>query len=75
VIVRGRVVVFHPHNSCVYNCCVMNESRDVPATELRSNLAAYLDEVRAGATFTITRGSRVAGRLVPPEEISEEDDQ
>jgi prevent-host-death family protein len=49
----------------------MNESRDVPAAELRSNLAAYLDEVRAGATFTITRGSRVAGRLVPPEPVEE----
>jgi prevent-host-death family protein len=45
----------------------MNESRDVPATELRSNLAAYLDEVRAGGSFTITRGSRVAARLVPPD--------
>jgi antitoxin (DNA-binding transcriptional repressor) of toxin-antitoxin stability system len=69
-------MVFHPHNSCVYNCCVMNESRDVPATELRSNLAAYLDEVRAGATFTITRGTRVAGRLVPPvdEEETASDD-
>jgi antitoxin (DNA-binding transcriptional repressor) of toxin-antitoxin stability system len=44
----------------------MNESRDVAATELRSNLAAFLDEVRAGASFTITRGTRVAGRLVPP---------
>jgi prevent-host-death family protein len=43
----------------------MDES--VPATELRSNLALYLDEVRAGATFVITRGSRVAGRLVPPD--------
>jgi prevent-host-death family protein len=48
----------------------MNES--VPAAELRSNLALYLDEVRAGSSFVITRGSRVAGRLVPPD--TEEDE-
>jgi prevent-host-death family protein len=52
----------------------MNDSRDVPATELRANLAAYLDEVRAGATFTITRGTRVAGRLVPAVEEGESND-
>jgi Antitoxin Phd_YefM, type II toxin-antitoxin system len=69
-------VMFHARNLLMYDCCVMNESRDVPATELRSNLAAYLDEVRAGATFTITRGTRVAGRLVPPvdEEATDSDD-
>jgi hypothetical protein len=66
------VQVFHPHNSCVYNCCVMNDSRDVPATELRSNLAAYLDEARSGIEFRITRGSRVAARLVPP--VSDEEE-
>jgi hypothetical protein len=54
-----------PHNLCLCNNCVMNE-RDVPATEVRQHFAAYLDEVRGGASFTITRGSRVAGRLVPP---------
>jgi hypothetical protein len=50
-----------------YNCCVMNDSRDVPATELRANLAAFLDEARSGVEFRITRGSRVAARLVPPD--------
>jgi prevent-host-death family protein len=56
------------YQCCVYNSYVMNDLPDgsVAATELRRNPAAYLDEVRAGATFTITRGSRVAGRLVPP---------
>jgi prevent-host-death family protein len=50
----------------------MNDSRDVPATELRSNLAAYLDEARSGIEFRITRGSRVAARLVPP--VSDEEE-
>ena len=45
----------------------MNDSRDVPATELRANLAAFLDEARSGLEFRITRGSRVAARLVPPD--------
>jgi hypothetical protein len=47
--------------SCVYNCCGMNDSRDVPATELRANLASFLDEARSGVEFRITRnGNRVA---------------
>jgi antitoxin (DNA-binding transcriptional repressor) of toxin-antitoxin stability system len=55
----------------------MNDSRDVPASELRSRLAAFLDEARSGVEFRITRGSRVAARLLPPdvEEISGEDDR
>jgi prevent-host-death family protein len=64
--IRADTSLLHRHNSCVYNCCGMNDSRDVPATELRANLAAFLDEARSGGEFRITRGSRVAARLVPP---------
>jgi prevent-host-death family protein len=70
---RATVMVFHWHNSCVYNCCGMNDSRDVPATELRSNLAAYLDEARAGGTVVVTRSGRPAARLVPPDLDGESD--
>ena len=63
---RGETVLY-PHNSCAYNCCGMNDSRDVPATELRANLAAFLDEARAGGTVVVTRSGRPAARLVPPE--------
>jgi hypothetical protein len=63
----ATVMVLHRHNSCMYNCCGVNDSRDVPATELRANLAAFLDEARSGVEFRITRGSRVAARLVPPD--------
>jgi prevent-host-death family protein len=45
----------------------MNSSRDVPATELRSRLAAFLDEARAGGTVVVTRSGRPAARLVPPD--------
>jgi prevent-host-death family protein len=61
----------------MYNFSIMSDSSElVPATELRSRLASYLDEVRSGASFTITRGTRVAGRLVPPvdEEEAASDD-
>lgn len=58
----------------VYSLDIVNDSRDVPATELRSNLAAYLDEARAGGTVVVTRSGRPAARLVPPdlEEVSDE---
>jgi hypothetical protein len=53
---------------CVYNSIVMKDSADglVPATELRCNLAAYLDAARSGATYVVTRGSRITARLMPP---------
>jgi prevent-host-death family protein len=38
----------------------------VPVTELRSNLASFLDEARSGRIIEITRSGRPAGRLVPP---------
>jgi antitoxin (DNA-binding transcriptional repressor) of toxin-antitoxin stability system len=46
----------------------MDDSRrDVPATELRSRLAAYLDSALSGSEFTIYRGSRPTARLLPPD--------
>jgi len=53
----------------------MDES--VAATEWHSRLATYLDAARSGSSFVITRGSRIAGRLIPPdvEELTREDDQ
>jgi prevent-host-death family protein len=65
---------FHRHNSCAYNCCEMNDSRDVPATEFRARLAEFLDSARAGGEITITRGSRPAARLVPPDLKGDDED-
>ena len=58
-----------------YNLAAMDES--VAATEWHSRLATYLDAARSGSSFVITRGSRIAGRLIPPdvEELTREDDQ
>ena len=37
----------------------------VPAGELRKHLAEHLDDVLAGATFTITRSGRPTATLAP----------
>jgi prevent-host-death family protein len=42
-------------------------AKTVPAKELRQHLAEYLDEVRSGESFTVTRSGRVTAQLVPPE--------
>jgi prevent-host-death family protein len=46
----------------------------VAARELRLHLSEFLDETRSGRAFVITRNGRPAGRLVPPEEVSDDDD-
>ena len=43
----------------------MAETRDIPASELRTHLGAVLDAVRAGETIGVThRGARIAN-IVP----------
>jgi prevent-host-death family protein len=53
----------------------MNELRDVPVAELRSNLAAYLNEVRrAGEEFVVTRNGHPMAQLGPIEKRNNSDD-
>jgi prevent-host-death family protein len=33
--------------------------------ELKANLSSYVDQVKAGATVTITEGGKPVGRIVP----------
>jgi prevent-host-death family protein len=52
----------------------MNESRDLPASELRAHLAEHLDRVRAGEMFVVCRNGRPTAWLGPIEERSNSDD-
>jgi prevent-host-death family protein len=68
--------VFGRYNSRMYDCCVMNESRDVPvaASDVRQRFAEHLDRVRAGETFTIYRHGRATAQLGPIEERNSDDE-
>jgi prevent-host-death family protein len=51
----------------------MNDSRDVPATEVRQRFAEHLDAVLAGESFLVTRSGRPTAQLVPIEERNSDD--